>query len=665
MLAKKSDVVQRVISAQLDQYDADLKAKDKKVKDRLEKESLEGQAELFQPDEETTPCTEVDQNKENMDEDNRTTDRISCIGMRCRLNNHPKQIISVKVGNRSGPKKCCTCQQFETAMKKIRAIEAYIVEQLQTEEEDMSEVLQGLADLMGASRHNKVERRAYYNEILSIPKVLEILKLPVTRKPDGKCPNKARPTVVFLAATFGIALARQIPTEPLPGLTPEEANELWGKDEGDTEERDSWQQFLWLINNYSVTKRLEIAEEKAKEMGDLEPEVQRILRKVEKVNKIKEKPTSLATAIPKRKRGGLDDNESKKKSKIDTVNAARDIVNTSESLMEEMYQAYIQRGMRETLQMNGRGVDLSREDDEQCNPDANITNGHGRRVKDAKRNRSEIESTEEESITNPSPQKATRTTNTRIARQNQEFSGDENEIITNGMRIKPTLYQLAQIDLDSVKTKDNLMRGTCVQAIVELLQSEKRREELTCVSTDFYSLLLKNKIRDAKSLLHPDEGCMSGKGGEWETPSTRIATAKSRILLIPCHANNHWFLIIRLKIGGGNHKMFVLDSLGKESSLKYAKSIRGNMKRISLIGKKDKIITLDTRGQTEVECGVRMIAYMVIFRNMEITKLSDGQISENIKSQVAREKGFTGDLAERRRKHMHIMLMKEQNKMKK
>ena len=55
----------------------------------------------------------------------------------------------------------------------------------------------------------------------------------------------------------------------------------------------------------------------------------------------------------------------------------------------------------------------------------------------------------------------------------------------------------------------------------------------------------------------------------------------------------------------------------------------------------------------------------MIFRNMEITKLSDGQISENIKSQVAREKGFTGDLAERRRKHMHIMLMKEQNKMKK
>ena len=104
-----------------------------------------------------------------------------------------------------------------------------------------------------------------------------------------------------------------------------------------------------------------------------------------------------------------------------------------------------------------------------------------------------------------------------------------------------------------------------MQAIVELLHSEKTREELTCVSTDFYSFLMKNKMRDAKSLLHPDKGCMSGKGSEWETPSTRIATAKSRILLIPCHAVNHWFLIIRLRLEKGNNQIFVLDSLGQES----------------------------------------------------------------------------------------------------
>jgi hypothetical protein len=59
--------------------------------------------------------------------------------MRCRLNNHPEQILSVKVGNKTGPKKCCTCQQFDTAMKKIRVIEAYLVEQLQTEEEGMAD----------------------------------------------------------------------------------------------------------------------------------------------------------------------------------------------------------------------------------------------------------------------------------------------------------------------------------------------------------------------------------------------------------------------------------------------------------------------------------------------------------------------------------------------
>ena len=76
------------------------------------------------------------------------------------------------------------------------------------------------------------------------------------------------------------------------------------------------------------------------------------------------------------------------------------------------------------------------------------------------------------------------------------------------------------------------MRGTCAQAIIELLHSEKRREDLTCVSTDFYPLLMEHNFALAKRLLHPDEGYKADWDSSWNVPTNRIATAQSRILLI-------------------------------------------------------------------------------------------------------------------------------------
>ena len=63
---------------------------------------------------------------------------------------------------------------------------------------------------------------------------------------------------------------------------------------------------------------------------------------------------------------------------------------------------------------------------------------------------------------------------------------------------------------------------------------------------------------------------------------------------------------------------------------------------------------------TEVECGIRMLAYMVMFRNMDLQNLRVEEIIERIKNQVATEKGFSGDLAERRRKNIHRLLQIEQ-----
>jgi hypothetical protein len=232
------------------------------------------------------------------------------------------------------------------------------------------------------------------------------------------------------------------------------------------------------------------------------------------------------------------------------------------------------------------------------------------------------------------------------------------------MKIKPTLYHLDQVDLDSVRNRDNLVRGTCVQAIIELLHAEKRRENLTCVSTDFYSLLMENKFTEAKELLHPDEECKKGRHVNWKAPDNRIATALSRILIIPCHAINHWFLTLRIKLAKGQHQIIIIDSLGLKSGNGYLTKIRGKLKELNLITKKDRCIALDAKDQREVECGARMATYMVLFRSMDLQQLRDGQVMERIKGYVAREKGFSGDLAAHRRSNVHRVLEEEQAKVK-
>ena len=108
--------------------------------------------------------------------------------------------------------------------------------------------------------------------------------------------------------------------------------------------------------------------------------------------------------------------------------------------------------------------------------------------------------------------------------------------------------------------------------------------------------------------------------------------------------------------------MIIIDSLGQKSGNSYMPELRERLKQMNLITKKEKCTVLKTRGQTEVECGVRMAAYMVLFRSMDLQQLRDAQILGTIKSQVAKEKGFKGDLAERRRRHMHMMLQNEQEK---
>ena len=131
------------------------------------------------------------------------------------------------------------------------------------------------------------------------------------------------------------------------------------------------------------------------------------------------------------------------------------------------------------------------------------------------------------------------------------------------------------------------------------------------------------------------------------------------------HAINHWFLTVRIKLQGGKHQVIILDSLGNESGNGYLRKLKGKLQQMKLTTKKDKYMVFDTKNQTEAECGVRMAAYMALFRSMDIQKMKDGQIIQKIKGQVAREKGFSGDLAAHRRRHIYTILQNEQAKVRK
>ena len=133
-----------------------------------------------------------------------------------------------------------------------------------------------------------------------------------------------------------------------------------------------------------------------------------------------------------------------------------------------------------------------------------------------------------------------------------------------------------------------------------------------------------------------------------------------RILVIPCHAVNHWFLILRIKLQGGKYQVIILDSLGKKSGNSYMPNLRERLKQSNLINKKDKCTVLDTIRQTESECGVRMASYMVMLRSIDCQRLSDEDIIARIKRYVAGERKYPKTLAEHRRLTIHRLLVNEQ-----
>ena len=70
--------------------------------------------------------------------------------------------------------------------------------------------------------------------------------------------------------------------------------------------RDTWKQQCWFIQHLSITARMRKLEKRIVPLDQMQ---KRVLQRAEKGRRLEEMPTSLATAIPRRKRGGWDENE--------------------------------------------------------------------------------------------------------------------------------------------------------------------------------------------------------------------------------------------------------------------------------------------------------------------------------------------------------------------
>ena len=229
----------------------------------------------------------------------RTEEMIDCIGKRCHLEQYQKKFRSVSVKGRAGPKKCPSCRQFEPALNKALQIEKYILQQLEEPTDDIFKLLEGLSSLMEGSKNQiKTPRGAYYDEILAIPQVKVILRLPEDRISDGSCPPSAKMALVMIAATFGIALDGQAISGPFPGMTTENFRSMCNMDLEGTPSRDTWKQLCWFIQHLSITTRMRKLE---KRIVPLNQAQKRVLQRAEKCRRLDERPASLATAIPRRK----------------------------------------------------------------------------------------------------------------------------------------------------------------------------------------------------------------------------------------------------------------------------------------------------------------------------------------------------------------------------
>ena len=262
---------------------------------------------------------------------------------------------------------------------------------------------------------------------------------------------------------------------------------------------------------------------------------------------------------------------------------------------------------------------------------------------------------------------------TRLDGEIMDLSSDEEEQYDSRALNAPNVYGLNKHDYFSIEQKGIELRGSCVQAVIEVIHGNTELEEITSVNTDFYPYLLKGKLDEAKSLLHPDNRCTENSQRQWNTSIKRRATANSRMLLIPCHLvekdkvtkqeMKHWILTVRIRTDNNKHRFLIFDSIGIKAGRKRMKMIKANMMKVNLTTKEDHWEAMNLRPQTERECGIRTVTYMLKFQEWAKGQLQSIDIVRRIKEVVQNEKSDPANLAVKYRKELSELLRNTQMRM--
>jgi hypothetical protein len=436
---------------------------------------------------------------------------------------------------------------------------------------DMFKTLERMQGIMADSITRVIKNRIYYETLLAIPKVKEVMNNPKVSKKGVYAPGIIK-SMQMMAPTFEVVLVTG-PGEPLPAITKKGARELWTKDLKDGEARDAWEQIQWNIRNNSTVNGIQRIEDNLKHIGDGEQQI--LARDRDQRNKSKGKP-------PQKKpvKSSEDSNEKKNNKRRDTDDENKGLndrpsptkASRTKKVRSVNQLASINPGL---TQQSKKTIELFSSDDEE-----------------------------------------------KPANKIIELSSDEEEVLNPNVITMPTLYNMNKDVYKAIETKGALLPSRCVQAITETIHRETNRTEISCVNTDLFPHLIKGKQRAAKSLLHPDNRYKRHPGTEWITPDKQIATAKSKILLIPCHITkenrqkqiimSHWVLAARIRTTESQCKLLVFDSCGVKWARKQTRTIRKHLIKIKLLEENDAWEALSLKEQTEQECGIRMVVYAKI-----------------------------------------------------
>ena len=218
-------------------------------------------------------------------------------------------------------------------------------------------------------------------------------------------------------------------------------------------------------------------------------------------------------------------------------------------------------------------------------------------------------------------------------------SDEEEEPVPTPVQVMRTLIHLNDTVFASIRDVNADMRGSCVQVICELLNSDHAVSILSCTNTNVYTLLCKGELAQAKRLVQPPQ---ENTNTNWITPPLQRSSVQSKVLLIPCldETIGHWFLvaILTMEQTKGSKRVLIFDSINHAAGKRRIPTIRKLLRKFHLISKRDTCEAMRTRGQSERECGACMVTYMIVIgRILQEIPYTSGNLKGKIDIHLKRE----------------------------